>query len=319
MAATKISWCDEVWNPVVGCTRVSAGCDNCYAFALHDKRYAANLAAARAVGTKTTSIADVRATLTASHRGHLLRKPGKPDYPLPWPKQYDLPFSKVQLLPDRLDAPLRWKKPRRIFVDSMSDLFHEDVPDGYLDAVFGVMGAASQHTFLVLTKRPERMLRYLTFTEGWRWDGGELHNAPLPNVLLGVSVEDQATADERIPLLLRTPAAKRFVSAEPLLGPVDLRPTWLGFVEAGYDHGSGKRLLGHHSMAGIFPKVPRLDWVIVGGETGKGHRPMNLDWPRSLRDQCQAAAVAFFYKQGSGSQPGKHRILDGRTWEEMPC
>ena len=327
---TNISWATHVWNPSVGCTRVSSGCSHCYAFALHDRWYAANLKA-------TDEISIVEPRPTGSERIALVRQ--VEPTALPFPAQYDLPFSKVQLLPDRLDAPLRWKKPRRIFVDSMSDLFHEDVPDEFIDRVFATMAMAPRHTFLILTKRPERMRDYagnearpVHFSSGDRsiadastatkvlWaaqemcEGGvpykEYPNGidmewPLPNVWLGVSVEDQATADERIPLLLRTPAAVRFASAEPLLGPVnvclsDTQRCWCGEIRMNCD-------------------CPRIDWLIVGGETGKGWRPMNLDWARSLRDQCQAAGVPYFYKQGSGSQPGKHRILDGRTWEEMPC
>lgn len=284
--------------------------------------------------------------------------------------------GKVRLVPELLDAPLRWRKPRRIFVNSMSDLFHEDVPDEFIAAVFGVMAAAPHHTFQVLTKRAERMRAWFewaarhphndgTGTIGgpdaamWKaltehtgtlygldadGDEGEaLGRAldrpwPLPHVWLGVSVEDQKRADERIPLLLQTPAAVRWISAEPLLGPIDLRylqpgdpPTEINAVEG--THG----VIRPHRGRG-----PRLDWVVVGGESGPGARPMHPDWARSLRDQCAAAGVPYFFKQWGSWTPycstlakpasfesngitlrrtgknGAGRLLDGREHSEYP-
>jgi protein gp37 len=221
------------------------------------------------------------------------------------------------VLDDRLlTQPLRWKRPRMVFVCSMTDLFADFVEDAWIDSVFAVMTVAQQHTFQVLTKRPERMRRYLTV----RWSLGE---KLFPNVWLGVSAERQEEADERIPHLLGTPAAVRFVSAEPLLGPIDL-------------------------MRGALPMlkpVPGLgwaglDWVIVGGESGSSARPMRPDWARSLRDQCVAAGVPFFFKQFGEYAPqqainepphfaggegivrvGKiaaGRQLDGREWNQFP-
>jgi protein gp37 len=234
----------------------------------------------------------------------------------------------VQLRPERLSLPLKWRKSQRIFVNSMSDLFHEAVPDDFIQAVFTTMAQATHHTFQVLTKRAARMNTLLS-----RWAGEGLtlrsgYGVKLPNVWLGVSVENQVTANERIPLLLNTPAAVRFLSCEPLLGPVDLlqlpellRP----------DHG--------------------LHWVIVGGESGPKARPMDPDWVRLIRDQVAPAEpkVAFFFKQWGefvqlGQAPddtataidagapggmtdtdlfrvGKKkagRLLDGRTWDEFP-
>jgi len=214
--------------------------------------------------------------------------------------------GQVRLVPEVLDQPLRWKKPRRIFVNSMSDLFHENVTDEWLDRIFAVMALAKQHTFLVLTKRPERMRRWFTTTASgakrevlvWetagrpeRWPGW-----PLPNVWIGVSVENQQAADERIPILLATPAALRFVSCEPCLGPIDLS-RYLGAGEPG-EIGNGRL---HNSPS----ECPTwydwcncvIDWVIVGGESGPGARPMHPDWVRSLRDQCREAGVPFFFKQ----------------------
>lgn len=198
----------------------------------------------------------------------------------------------VRLHEDRLTVPLHWRKPRRVFVCSMADLFHESIPDEFIARVFAVMALAPQHTFQILTKRPGRMRSLLG---GWG-----IHNLvmdrfandddlyvrralaagggqawPLPNVWIGVSVEDQKSADLRIPILLDTPAAVRWLSCEPLLGPVDIsRDEWLF---------SGKGNC--------------VDWVVVGGESGPGARPMHPDWARSLRDQCAAADVPFLFKQ----------------------
>lgn len=210
----------------------------------------------------------------------------------------------VRLWPDRLEKPLRWRKPRRVFVNSMSDLFMDAdlVPDDFVARVFAAMAAGSQHTFQVLTKRPARMRSLLcsnefrtTVCRHWTELGsGGVSPAeqwPLPNVWLGVSVETQKWARVRLPRLATTPAVVRFASCEPLLGPLDLRP-WLG---------------------------TGLDWVIAGGESGAGYRPLDLSWVRSLRDQCQETCVAFFFKQVGGRTPkAGGRELDGRTWDEFP-
>jgi protein gp37 len=207
------------------------------------------------------------------------------------------PFSRISFHPGRLDQPLRWKKPRRIFVCSMGDLFHEDVSEEWIDKVIGTMYLAPQHTFMVLTKRPERMLRYM------KPDNYDTRTWPIKNLWLGVTAENQEMADLRIPILLQTPAAKRFVSVEPMLGPVYLRPflphefnrephcPWCEdcIPNRGDWDGWKETREGKHG--------PFLDWVICGGESGPGARPMHPDWPRSLRDQCQAAGVPFFFKQ----------------------
>jgi protein gp37 len=221
----------------------------------------------------------------------------------------------------RLSEPLRWRKPRRVFVNSMSDLFHEDVPDDYIAAVFGVMAAAPQHTFQVLTKRAERLPRWFEWLDAqnagartevvWQalrnevehhpdGDAGPLHTKfcadptgpwPLPNVWLGVSVEDQQRADERIPHLLRVPAAVRFVSYEPALGPVSFR--WLR--GAGYSTAPG-------AVNNEYDGMRKLDWIIVGGESGLGARPCDVAWVRSVVRQCRAAGVPCFVKQ-LGARP----------------
>ena len=262
---SKIEWTDKTWNPITGCTKVSPGCRRCYA-----ERMATRLR-------------------------------GRHGYPA------DEPF-RVTLHPERLDDPLHWRKPRMCFVCSMSDLFHKDVPDQFIDKVFAVMALAPQHTFQVLTKRPERMHAYMTMA---RTPLGRSHEViiqandrmlagegvwpgwPLPNVWLGTSVEDQERADERIPILLETPAAVRFISAEPLLGPIDLRH--LQPVEPPTEIDS---LAGTHGV--LRPhrgQCEGLDWVIVGGESGPGARPMHPDWPLSLRRQCEASGNAYFMKQ----------------------
>ena len=276
---TAIEWAEATWNPVTGCTKVSPGCKFCYAERITER----------------------------------------------WGQK----FTDVKLHPDRLDQPIRWKRPRRIFVCSMSDLFHEKAPLEFVDKIFAVMALSGNHTFQILTKRPERMAEYFR-------DGGPVSSVgdaakeiigepvwakgfPLENVWLGVSVENQEQADKRIPVLLETPAAVRFLSVEPLLELVDLTP----YVKA-------------------------LNWVIVGGESGGPpyrslvlinrawkeigpgvHIPLGpyqwfpqpdrLKWVRSIRDQCLAAGVPFFFKQWGGPTPKSGgRLLDGKEWSEYP-
>lgn len=311
---TKIEWTEATWNPIVGCSVATPGCTNCYAM-----RMAHRLGR----NPKTPHYAG----LTQDSRGGPV-----------W-------TGKLTLAPDHvIEAPLHRRKPTTYFVNSMGDLFHEDVPDDWIDRVFAVMARCPLHRFQVLTKRADRMRAYMQSCQYGADDSGRLW--PLPNVWLGVSVEDQARADLRIPDLLATPAAVRFVSAEPMLGPVDL-------TEA------TRRFLRHPSYLNM-----SLHWVICGGESGPGARPMHPAWARSLRDQCQAAGVAFFFKQwgewgpeqtsplspaqtgalvrlkenGTGhivyaaghgpempatllSRLGKSRagrLLDGREWNEMP-
>lgn len=301
---SAIEWTDATWNPTTGCDRVSPGCANCYAL-------------------------DLAARLKAM---------GAPAYQNDGDPRTSGPGFGLTLHPDKLDLPLRWTRPRRIFVNSMSDLFHEDVPFGYVMRVWLTMLRARQHTFQVLTKRPERMRdcftrwmdlageayepklvrgpeatraahpsgrgqlfadyldalgeppegnAYPTFDwlEGMRWWPSIM---PL-NVWLGTSVEN-ARWRSRIDELRETPAVVRFLSCEPLLGP-----------------------LGELDLTGIH-------WVIVGGESGPEHRPIDLGWVREIRDQAIAAGVAFFFKQWGGRTPKSGgRLLDGRTWDEMPA
>jgi protein gp37 len=251
---SAIEWTEATWNPVVGCTRVSEGCRHCYA-----ERDAIRISGP---GQKYGGV--VRST------------PAGPRW-----------TGVVRLVEAALDQPLRWTKPRRIFVNSMSDLFHEKVELEWIDRIFDVMGRAPQHTFQVLTKRPVSMRSYMRgrYRENNGWS--------LPNIWLGVSVEDQATADERIPLLLQTPAALRWVSYEPALAPVmfgGAGPTWLG-----------KRSNGERG----------IDWLVVGGESGPGARPFDLTWARSTLAQGRAAGVRAFVKQ-LGSRPFDSQYGSGR-------
>lgn len=220
----------------------------------------------------------------------------------PWTAPHAV--EKVALHPDRLDQPLRWRKSRRIFVDSMSDLFHEQVPDDFIEEVFAVMARAERHTFQILTKRPKRMRDFLVSPQRSRWLSMRL---PLSNVWLGTSVEDQRVADERIGALVQTPAAIRFLSCEPLIGPLSLEGfliPWFAADDPRYYEPGGRG----------------VDWVIVGGESGPNHRPIEERWVRGLRDECQEAGVAFFFKQWGGRTPkAGGRLLDGVTWDEMPA
>lgn len=270
---SRIEWTDASWNPVTGCSKVSQGCKHCYA-------------------------------------------------ERDWTRLQHLPafagrrFTDVAVHPDRLDQPLRWARPRRIFVNSMSDLFHESVPEDFIDSVWAVMALAPQHVYQILTKRPTRMRDYLNAPDRYQrvlraaerlrrmrpklGNIGISHPAATafwPHVWLGVSIEDQATADERIPPLLATPAAVRWLSMEPLLGPVDID-------HAMYGQSGVRRGISCFGFTDGFGYEVGLHWVVVGGESGPQARPIHPDWVRSLRDQCQAANVPFYFKQWGEWLPG---------------
>lgn len=232
---SAIEWTEATWNPVTGCTKVSAGCDHCYA-----------------------------ETLAERFRG----VPGHP-----YEQGFDLRFW-----PERLDQPRRWARPRVVFVNSMSDLFHERIPPSYIDRVLDVIRDTPRHTYQVLTKRPGRMASVLR----------RLQPEPLDNLWLGTSIEsDEYTW--RADKLRKTPAAVRFLSCEPLLGPLPSLDLY------------------------------KVDWLIAGGESGAHHRPLDAAWVRDLRDRSAAAGVAFFFKQWGGRTPKTGgRELDGRLWDEMP-
>jgi len=272
---TKIEWTDATWNPITGCSVVSAGCKNCYAMKL--------------AGTRLQHDPSRIGLTQDSAAGPV------------WNGQ-------VRFNEHWLEQPLHWRRPRQVFVCAHGDLFHEAVPDEWIDRVFDVMRYAPHHTFQVLTKRPARMHAYLTrFMRSPSWDGYITRDGvasgdrpegsvlftpagwPLPNVWLGVSVENQVAADERIPWLLQTPAAIRWISAEPLLGRVDL-------FGVSYGGGLYVNVLSVQDTPEVIVQ-PRIDWVVVGGESGAGARPMHPEWARSLRNQCAAAGVPFFFKQ----------------------
>lgn len=246
---TQIEWTDATWNPTTGCTKVSAGCDRCYA-----------------------------ATLAHGRLSEVYRRR------LP---VVDMPVNRsdsfaVRLWPERLDYPLRWKDSRHIFVNSMSDLFHADIPEEFQRRVFEVMLEADHHIYQVLTKRPSRAERFV------RRNADLFVAGVVPeHIWIGTSVESQGVLF-RVGQLRDVAATVRFLSCEPLLGPLEL-------------------------------DLDSIDWVIVGGESGIGYRPLDLDWARSIRDQCLEASVAFFFKQVGGRTPkAGGRLLDERTWDQYP-
>jgi protein gp37 len=324
MADTSIEWTQKVWNPIVGCSIHSPGCKRCYAMRMAWRLQAM---ASKPDGSGNPALNHYEGTVEQSRAGPV------------W-------TGKINVAPDDvLTAPLRRKKPTTYFVNSMSDLFHADVPDEVIDRVFAAMALCPQHIFQVLTKRSDRMRAYLNLpsrnaevaytmmdlvpvgydisASGLYFPPARLANWPLPNVWLGVSVEDQQRADERIPDLLSTPAAIRWLSCEPLLGPVDL----LSIPAHGWCFpGTGEKWGGRASALRLDGRG--LDWIVVGGESGKGARPMHPAWARSLREQCAAAGVPFFFKQYGSWMPSELCNLDcsardiliydetGKVWRE---
>lgn len=284
---TKIEWTDATWNPITGCSVISPGCANCYAMKLAGTRLQHH--PSRAGLTRETKAGPV------------------------W-------NGTIRFNEEWLGQPLHWKRPRMVFVCAHGDLFHEDVPNAWIDRVFAVMALSPQHTFQVLTKRAERMRAYLSRHRWHLWAAaGRIIDAhrwenlppimgcdytPLPNVWLGISAEDQQRADERVPELLATRAAVRFVSAEPMLGPISfeticarggsVHDALRGWVW-GEDHG------------------PKLDWIIAGGENGP--RPMQAEWAQSIRDQCATAGTAFFFKQWGSHIPAGQTMANGKVWQ----
>ncbi len=303
MGDTSIQWTDKTWNPTRGCSLASPGCQNCYAM----------------------------------KQAHRFSGDGKPFEGLTRLGKHGPTWTgDVRFAPKMLDAPMHWRKPQKVFVNSMSDLFHEGFSNEQIAAAFGVMAACPQHTFQILTKRSARLPEWFAWLSRYAEANNTsevgvcLHYAqklcahpklrdtqpileqpwPLPSVWLGVSVENQKYAEERVPHLVATPAAVRFVSAEPLLGPVDLNhAAWC----------EGRPLLplnmqarqvtpaGAATWKEGFTPLRALDWAIVGGESGPGARPFDIAWARSIRDQCAAAGVACFIKQ-----LGAHPIEEGR-------
>lgn len=308
---THIEWTDATWNPITGCSVVSAGCKHCYAMKLAGTRLKHH--PSRAGLTIDTAAGPV------------------------W-------NGEVRFNRQWIAQPLAWKRPRRIFVCAHGDLFHENVPDSWIDHVFATMALAKQHTFQLLTKRAERMYKYCSSSatvgrvsaliaeivheighvEIINVDD-ELPGFYLPNVWLGVSVEDQKNADERIPLLLKTPAAVRWISAEPLLGPVDLSQ-WL-FPFKVCDDCPCPNPETDISKIDDCCRSPELldspiDWIVVGGESGQGARPMHPEWARDIRDHCLAAGVPFLFKQwGNWREPleGENYNTTMGQGQTVPC
>jgi protein gp37 len=283
MGKTSIEWTDRTWNPVRGCSRVSEGCRNCYA-----ERQATRFSGCASWGAPGGPKA---------HGGDPFF--GFAEMTKAGPRW----TGKVELVEKHLEDPLHWRQPSRVFVNSMSDLFHEGLPDEAIDRIFAVMALCPQHTFQVLTKRPRRMFEWSHTKEGRLFGKPDLRYTPprklgalwpFPNVWLGVSVEDQATADERIPLLLQTPAALRFVSYEPALGPVE-------FFNIAYRDHYTNVLMGRDRYG-----LPNLDWIIVGGESGPGARLFDIEWARETIAQCGLAKVPCFVKQFGAKVLGPH-------------
>jgi len=252
---SAIEWTDATWNPVTGCTKVSTGCDNCYAHRLAHRLLS------------RTYCARLPVVDTAENR--------------------EDPFA-VRVWPDRLDAPRSWKEPRLIFVNSMSDLFHADVPDVFARGCFETMLAADHHVYQLLTKRPARAARFINRKHADLFGGEGLPS----HIWMGTSVEDQRV-DYRVRHLLDVQARIRFLSCEPLIDALDLSP--------------------------FLTEVSGIHWVIAGGESGPGARPLEASWVRALRDQCLEAGVPFFFKQWGGRTPkAGGRELDGDTWSQYP-
>lgn len=305
MAKTKIEWTEHSWNPVRArrpengalgwhCEHVSPGCEHCYAESINLR-----------LGT---------------------RIPFKPGH------RREIEIFTTRAL---IEQPLRWQKPRMVFVCSMTDLFADFVPEAMIDDVFRIMLKAKRHTFQILTKRPTRMRAYMAKFkpdgQGWITPQGDSayasqivisdQNWPPQNIWFGTSVEDQRRADERIPDLMMTPAAIRFLSCEPLLGPIDLHSIpWSAVKPSPYYD------LAYCGGPGLFGPDSRrinndhLDWIICGAESGNGARPMDIAWARSIRDQCQDSGTAFFLKQFATTSGKKIATpeLDGTRWTQMP-
>ena len=278
--STKIEWTDETWSPIVGCTKISTGCDHCYAEKMANRLSGMSL---------------------QSPKYSMVIHEGK------WSGNTFLDAT-------GLGKPFHWKKPRRIFVCSMGDLFHESVPFSWIIDLMFVINKCPQHTFQILTKRPERMREFFT---DWVPNPFMLQFGDLSNLWLGVTAENQEQADKRIPILLQIEAARRFVSCEPLLGPINLRN--LDAEMAGHEELIQiNSLTGDHTDMGRPCKpVNKLDQVIVGGETGPGARPMDPAWVHEIRDQCIYANVPFFFKSWGGKDKANH-LIEGKEWKEIP-
>lgn len=291
--STKIAWCDETINPVVGCSKISEGCERCYAEEM-------------------------------ARRLSMMEKKPHPQY------QSVISFGRwnglTAFVPAALDKVYSWKTPRSVFITSMGDVFHDSVPFAWIERVLGMVASNPQHTFIMLTKRAERMQEFFASTDmagqlaclyqlaaGTDPETCQIDNWPLPNLVLGVSVENQQAADERIPFLLSTPAAKRFVSLEPMIGPVDLDRIHES-SDDGCTHSWESCLNGKRFdpwSDGTIDGMPRLDGVILGGESGNKSRNLDPLWVIKVRDQCAEAGVPFMFKQWSHENRNEVDPLSG--------
>ena len=326
--SNNIGWCDCTINPVVGCSKCSPGCENCYA-----EKFAHHMSRNPQTGRKYAGVVDAN---------------GK------WTGKVNVTLD-AKTMPHRVPG-----KNKRVFVGSMSDLFHPNVSDTTRDVIFAsilgdhIVGNGHGHTFMILTKRAEEMCNYFTLTppdellhrwgeagDGWLTLEGdtsfseylESHLSyykwktfwPLLNLWVGATICNQEEADSKIPALLRTPAAKRFISVEPMLGPVNVERYLISCKDCGNQASTqlclNRPWMGHdlcNACDKPNPEGPHLDWIICGGESGPGARQMHTDWVRSLRDQCVDAGVPFYFK-GWGGTKKTPALLDGSEWREFPA
>lgn len=273
---SKIHWTDETINPVVGCSKVSAGCQNCYAENMARRLAAMGLPQYEQVVGKPPHLPAFMVNVGT----------GKAFSTIGW-------NNRTAFVPSELEKPYKWKKPRTIFISSMGDLFHKSVPVHWIFEIWTMISNLKRHTFIFLTKRPERMKAILS------------QYPVLPNLILGVSAEDQETADERIRVLLQIPAAKRFVSLEPMIGPVDLQ------LVRQFHHDQYSPQYGASCLAGI-------SGVVLGGESGPKARPLDPAWVRLVRDQCAAAGTAFMFKQWHTDKKRLLPYLDTNPFDGLP-
>lgn len=266
---SKIEWTDKTWNPVTGCNKVSTGCKNCYAMTMSER-------------LQSMGIEKYKDTVKRTAGGNLNFT------------------GKINLIESALNDPLKWKKPYMVFVNSMSDLFHEKVPFEYISRVLNTIAKTPQHTYQILTKRADRMQEY--------FKSHTTLKHPLKNLWLGVSCENQKTLEERVPCLLKCPASVRFISAEPLLGDLDLYKL-NGLLAYGGQYSNGVEWAGEGG----------INWVIAGGESGHGARAMSVEWVRNIQKQCKEFGVAFFFKQWGKWLPQGQRNAEGNKHTALIC
>lgn len=305
---SKIEWTESTWNPVVGCSPVSPGCLNCYAATMANRLHRMTLAGRNVPGYESPPLTDLRDDRQVFN-------------------------GTVRCLEQRLGVPLKWREPRTIFVCSMSDLYHESVPTEFIDRVHAVMALCGQHTFQVLTKRPKRMAEHSLDEETpervWRAaeamsGGGVPDEWPLPNVWHGTSAEDQKRYLDRIGWLMATLSAVRFLSIEPLIGPVKLnlhKPVLTDILDAEDPGRTNRGVYPFTNVDAVTRRYHRLGWVIVGGESGRRARPCRAGWIGRIVDDCRAAGVPAFVKQLGANVWDRNDAgfdADEHVWAEGP-